>query len=103
MWSRDGSSPARRERTPHHLSSGFLADQRWIEGRAGSEHGTGDVEQVIGDRSQRTCVIVPAASERGVFGPACRVVLHGDAGPMVDGVGQALIAGISSDNELAFA
>ena len=46
---------------------------------------------------------MPSTSERGVFGPALRVVLHGDARPMVHGVGEPVVAGLSSDDDAAFA
>ena len=42
-----------------------------------------------------------SASEFGVFGAAARIVLNGDTGPMVDGVGEAVVAGLSSDDDAA--
>jgi hypothetical protein len=70
---------------------------------AGSQHGAGDVEQAIGDRAQGASVIVTAASQRSVFSAAFGVVLHGDACPVVHGVGKARIAGITSEHDPAFA
>ena len=42
-----------------------------------------------------------SASKFGVFGAAARIVLNGDTGPMVDGVGEAVVAGLSSDDDAA--
>src|SRR5208337_3184857 len=79
-------APSRAGGTPHRLSSGFWFCERRVEEASGFEHGAGDVEEAVGDRAQGAAVRVAAASEFGVFGSASRVVLNGDAGPMVDGV-----------------
>ena len=42
-----------------------------------------------------------SASEFGVFGAAAGIVLNGDARPVVDGVGEAIMAGLSSDDDAA--
>src|SRR5690349_7141558 len=42
-----------------------------------------------------------SASERGIFGPAGWVMLRRDAGPMVDGLGEAWVAGITPDDGAA--
>jgi hypothetical protein len=42
-----------------------------------------------------------SASEFGVFGAAARIVLNGDTRPGVDGVGEAVVAGLSSDDDTA--
>ena len=89
--------------TPHRLSSGFLSRQGGIEGGAGFEHGAGDIEQSVGDRSQGSAMAVTSASEFGVFRPAARIVLHGDAGPMIDRVGETVVAGLASDDDAALA
>src|SRR6516164_9453094 len=46
---------------------------------------------------------VTATSEHGVFGSARWVDLHGDARPMVRGISEPIIAGLSSDDNAAFA
>ena len=46
---------------------------------------------------------VTSAAQSCVFGPANAVVLHGNPRPMVHGVGQALVAGLSSDHDQALA
>src|SRR5262249_4441037 len=65
------------------------------------KHRTSDVEEAVGDRSQRTAVTVTSASQCGVFGSASGVMLRGDAGPMVDGLGEPRVAGITPDNGAA--
>ena len=37
----------------------------------------------------------------GLFLPASRVVLHGDAGPVVEGVGEAIVAGLAAHDGAA--
>ena len=90
-------------RTPHRLSSGLFGGDGGIEGGAGFEHGAGNVEQAVGDRSEGAGVAVTSASQGGVFGAACWVVLNGSACPMVHGVGQAAVAGVSPDDHAALA
>ena len=74
-----------------------------IEGGSGFEHGAGDVEEAVGDRSQGAAMAVTSASEGGVFGAASGIVLNGDARPMVHGVGEPVMAGLSSDDDAALA
>jgi hypothetical protein len=66
------------------------------------EHGAGDGEQAIGDGSEGAGMAVAALAESGVLGPAGRVVLHGDARPMVDRITQAAVCGEAPDDDLAF-
>lgn len=80
--------------TPHPLARGFLGGQGRVEGGTGFQHGAGDVEEAVGNRPQGTAVTVTATSERGVFGPACDVMLHGDARPVIHGVGEPVVAGL---------
>ena len=75
----------------------------WIEEGLALKHGAGDGEQSIGDGSEGAGVAVAALAESGVLGPAGRVVLHGEARPMVDGVAQAAVCGEAPDDDLAFA
>jgi len=44
---------------------------------------------------------VPAASlaQGGVFLPASGVSLHGDAGPVVGGVGEAVVGGLAAEHD----
>ena len=46
---------------------------------------------------------VSSGAQCGVFGSAGGVVLDGDASPMEDGIGEASVTSISSDDEAAFA
>ena len=39
----------------------------------------------------------------GVFGPASRIVLHGDARPVIERVGEAVVAGLAAHDDAAFA
>jgi hypothetical protein len=78
-----------RRGTPHRLSRGFLAWLGGVEGRAGFEHGAGDVEEAVSDRSQGSAMAMTAAAELGVFGAGTGIALHGHARPMVAGVGEA--------------
>jgi hypothetical protein len=80
----------------------LLKGEEWVEGSAGFQHGTGDVQEAVGDRSQGAAMTVTSTSERGVFCPA-RIALHGDPGPMVRGVGEPIMAGLSSDDDAALA
>ena len=44
---------------------------------------------------------VASAAELGVFRSAARIMLHGDPRPMVDGVGEPVVAGLASDDDAA--
>ena len=101
---------SRLTRSPNHwgmmglptvYQAAFWAAEGRVEGGAGFEHGTGDVEESVGDRAERLAMAMTSASQFGVFGAAARIVLHGDTGPMVDGVGEAVVAGLSSDDDAA--
>src|SRR5512146_312015 len=89
--------------TPHPLSSGILGVAGWVEGGSCPEHGTSDVEEAVCDRSQGASMAMSPGAQGGVLGAAYGIVLCGDAGPMVDGVGEPLMAGISAQHEAAFA
>ena len=43
------------------------------------------------------------AAKRGVFRAAPRIVLHGDARPMVHSIGEPVMAGLSPDHDAALA
>ena len=75
----------------------------WIEEDLALQQDAGEEEQAIADAAQGPPVAVAAASEFGVFGSTSRVVLNGDASPMVDRVGQARMAGLPSNDDPALA
>ncbi len=66
------------------------------------QHGAGDREQSIGDGSEGAGMAVAALAQSGVLGPAGRVVLDGDARPMVGRIAQAAVCGEAPDDDLAF-
>jgi hypothetical protein len=96
------SSPTARG-TPHRLARGFWDGEGGVEGGAGFQHRAGDIEEAVGNPSKRASMTVPAAPESGVFGPALGVMLDGNACPMVRDVAEAVMAGLSSDDDAAFA
>jgi hypothetical protein len=97
-----GIWPAGAGGTPYRLARRFLGSQGGVEGGAGSEHGTRNVDQAISARSQGAAVAMTTAWERGVFGPALGVALHGDACPMVHGVDEPVMACLSTDHDAIF-
>jgi hypothetical protein len=44
-----------------------------------------------------------SASKLGVFRSASLIMLHGDPRPMIGGVGEPVVAGLSSDDEATLA
>ena len=74
-----------------------------IEGRLVFEHGASDREEAVGDAAQGAGMSVTAGSEGGVFGLADGVVLHGDAGPVVDRVLQPVVGGEAADDDQGLA
>ena len=70
---------------------------------AGFEHGAGDVEEAVGDRrSALPLATLTSASEFGIFGAAARIVLNGDTRPVVDGVGEAVVANACRTGDTCF-
>ena len=61
----------------------------WVEERAVAEHGAGDSEQPVGDRSKSSAMGVSSTSQGLVLGFADGITLDGHATPMVDGIDQA--------------
>jgi hypothetical protein len=53
----------------------------------------------VGDRAQRAGVAVATSAPGGVFLAAARVALHGDAGPVVGGVGEAVVGGLAAEHD----
>jgi hypothetical protein len=78
-----------------------MAGKVWIEDGLGLEHGTGHADEAIGNRSERAAMAV--AAKGCVFRLASRVVLHGNAGLMVDGVAQADVGGLAHEHDAALA
>ena len=78
-----------------------------IEGRVEQgaifQHGAGDTEQAVGDRSESAAVAVTPAAQRGVLGLACRIKLNGDTRPVVHGISKPVAAGLPSDDNAALA
>jgi len=72
-----------------------------FEGGAGGEHGAGDGEEAVGDRAQCAGVAVATSAQGGVFLAAVRVALHGDAGPVVGGIGEAVVSGMATPARFA--
>ena len=58
-----------------------------------AQHGAGDVQEAVGDGTQRAGVTVAAPAQGVVAGLAHRIVLRRDAGPVVGGVAQPVVGG----------
>jgi hypothetical protein len=67
------------------------------------QHGAGDVEQPIDDRTQRAGVAVTSGSQSLVFGLADGVVPNCDGAPIEGSVSQAPVAGVATRNDAALA
>ena len=63
---------------PTVLARGILSIEGRVEQGAIFQHGAGDIEQAVGDRSEGTAMAVTPAAQRGVLGLACRIKLNGD-------------------------
>jgi hypothetical protein len=68
-----------------------------------AKHRAGDVEQPIADRAEGTCVAMTAEAQGGVLGAAARVVLRGNACPVVEGIPEPRITGEPSRDDAALA
>ncbi len=90
-------------RTPHRLSRAFFGREGGVESGPGFQHGAGDIEKAVGDRSQGSAMAVTSASEGGIFRAASGVMLNRDARPVVHGVGEPIMASLSSYHYAAFA
>ena len=89
--------------TPHRLASGFWSSQRGVEEGAAFQHGTGDVEEAVCDRAERTSMAMTSAAQSGIFGSALAVVLNGRSRPMVHGVGEPVVACLPSNDDTTLA
>jgi hypothetical protein len=83
------------------FSKGFFLPTVRDEGGAGVQHSSGDVEQAIGNRAKRAALAMASAYQGCVLRPANPVVLHGNPGPMVYGIGQTLMTSLSSNQDQA--
>ena len=68
-----------------------------------SEHGAGDREQAVRDRTQGAGMAVAAPAKGGVLGLADGIALDLDPCPVVDCVAQAGMGGHSAHDELVLA
>src|SRR6516165_10519634 len=67
------------------------------------EQGAGHRQQAVGDGAQGAAMAVAAPAQRGITAAAERVVLGGEARPMLERVLEPLIAGITTDDDAGFA
>ena len=58
-----------------------------------AKHRAGDIKQPIADRAEGTCVAVTAQAQSGVLGATARIVLHGNACPVIESVLEPRITG----------
>jgi hypothetical protein len=70
----------------HSISNfGSFGGEIWIEIGLAGEHGASDSEEPVSDRAKGAGMTMTAAPKSGVFDAASMIVLHSDAGPMLDG------------------
>ncbi len=67
------------------------------------KHGASDSEEPIGDAAQGAAMAMTALAQFRVAGSAARIVLDGDTGPMIDGGAQPQMAGLTHEDDAAFA
>src|SRR5271166_1740733 len=89
--------------TPHRLARGHLGFERGVEEGSVFQHGAGDIEEAIGDRSEGAAMAVTPAAQRGVLGLACRIKLNSDTRPVVHDISKPVTAGLPSDDNAALA
>ena len=66
-----------------------------------AKHCAGDVKQPIADRAEGACVAVTTEAQSGVLGAAARIVLRGNACPVVESVPKPRITGEPSRDDAA--
>lgn len=66
------------------------------------QHCTGDFEQSVCHGSEGTAMGLAPGSQGGIFGAAGRIALHGDTSPMIEGVSEPAVAGLSHDDTASF-
>src|SRR5262249_42105043 len=67
------------------------------------EQGAQDRQQAVADATQGTPMAVSALAQRRVLPAAGGIMLNGDPCPVIDGFLQALVAGMSPDDDAALA
>src|SRR2546428_2802928 len=67
------------------------------------EQGAQDRQQPIADAAQRASMAVPALAQRRVLPAAGWIMLNGDPRPVIEGLMQAIVAGMSPDHDAALA
>ncbi len=67
-----------------------------------SQHGTCDCQEPVSDSPQCSSVCMSSCSEGLVLGFTDGIVLQDHIGPVVDGIGQSVLDGLSSDHGDAF-
>jgi hypothetical protein len=70
-----------------------------VEQRAGSEYGAGDIEISVGDGAEGSAMRMAALAQLGASCAASWIVLHGDAHPATEGVGEAIVAGLAAHDD----
>ena len=66
-----------------------------------AKHRAGDIEQPIADRAEGTYLAVTAEAQSGVLGAAARIVLHGNASQVVEGILEPRITRETSRDDAA--
>ena len=66
-----------------------------------AKHRAGDVKQPVADRAEGPCVAVTAEAQSGVLGATARIVLYGNACPVVESILEPRIAGEPSRDDAA--
>src|SRR5215475_1494325 len=95
-----GGNPADGRRS---CGSSALGAVSRIEETPALEHGAGNGEQTVADGAQGPTVAVASLAQFGVAAPAGGIELGGNAGPVIQGLGQALVAGQATDDEAGLA
>ena len=89
--------------TPPHLARGILSIEGRVEQGAIFQHGAGDTEQAVVDRSKGAAMAVTRAAQRRVLGLARRIKLNGDTRPVAHNVSKPVTSGLPSDDSAALA
>ena len=89
--------------TPPHLARGILSIEGRVEQGAIFQHGAGDTEQAVVDRSEGAAMAVTRAAQRRVLGLARRIKLNGDTRPVAHNVSKPVTSGLPSDDSAALA
>src|ERR1700676_764974 len=93
-------------RTKEWTSCGRRLLHRLVVGiveRLALERGAQHIEQSVADPAQSPRMTVSTPAQFGITRFARWVVLGGDAGPMIDGILQTLVAGVTSQHDALLA